>query len=166
MKQVLSVAAAICCAGLIAGCQCPCMKNSKSSACPKCGGDTAGVSMAHACSCMARAKSGVVNTAALMAMMRAKSAMTVLDARSGKYDDGNRIPGAKVLAPDATEALVNAMLPDKQMLVVTYCVNLKCPASHMLAEQLRRFGYTNVLEYREGIEGWMAAGNSVDKVAR
>lgn len=111
-------------------------------------------------------KSGVVNTPALMAMIRAKSAMTVVDARSGMYDDGNRIPGAKALAPDASEALVKSILPDKQALVVTYCSNLKCPASQHLAEQLKKFGYSNVLEYREGIEGWTAAGNSVEKAAR
>jgi rhodanese-related sulfurtransferase len=92
--------------------------------------------------------------------------MTVLDARAGKFDDGNRIPGAKTLAADAAAEKVTAMLPDKQALVVTYCANLKCPASSQLAKRLRQTGYSNVLEYHEGIEGWMAAGNSVEKAVR
>jgi rhodanese-related sulfurtransferase len=92
--------------------------------------------------------------------------MTVLDARSGKYDDGIRIPGAKSLAPSATEAQVAALLPDKQALVVTYCANLHCPASKMLGERLRQLGYTHVLEYHEGIEGWKAAGNATEKAAQ
>jgi rhodanese-related sulfurtransferase len=166
MKQVLSVAAAICCAGLIAGCQCPCMKSSKSSACQKCDGATACESVANKCPYMSSVKSGVITTDALRALIRAKSAMTLLDARSGKYDDGNRIPGAKALAPDASEVLVKSTLPDKQMLVITYCVNPKCPASHELTKRLRQLGYTNVLEYYEGIEAWMAAGNPVEKATR
>jgi len=111
-------------------------------------------------------KEGVVNTAALVALLRAKTPVTVLDARTGKYDDGNRIPGALALAPDAPEGHVASLLPDKQKLVVTYCSNLKCPASHMLGERLRKLGYLNVLEYHEGIEGWMAAGNTVEKATR
>lgn len=50
--------------------------------------------------------------------------------------------------------------------MVTYCSNLKCPASHMLGERLRRLGYANVLEYREGIDGWLAGGNMIEKAAR
>jgi len=92
--------------------------------------------------------------------------MTVLDARVGKFDDGNRIPGAKALAPDAPAEKVTSMLPDSQALIVTYCVNLKCPASSLLAKRLRQLGYSNVLEYHEGIEGWIAAGNAVEKAAR
>jgi rhodanese-related sulfurtransferase len=61
---------------------------------------------------------------------------------------------------------VAALLPDKQALVVTYCANLKCPASQMLAERLRTLGYSNVLEYHEGIKGWIDAGNAIEKAAR
>jgi len=90
----------------------------------------------------------------------------VLDARTGTFDDGQRIPGARTLAPTASEAEIAAMLPDKGALVVTYCANLKCPASHMLGETLRKAGYTNVLEYHDGIEGWVAAGHAVEKEAK
>jgi len=134
--------------------------------CPKDGCGASGVCVAKASgTTTAVQKEGVVNTEALVAMMRAKTPMTVLDARAGKFDDGTRIPGAKGLAIDATEEQVTALLPDKQWLVVTYCANLKCPASHMLGEKLRKLGYVNVLEYRDGIEGWMAAGNAIEKAA-
>jgi rhodanese-related sulfurtransferase len=110
-------------------------------------------------------KEGVINTAALAAMIQAKTALTILDARAGKYDDGNRIPGAKALAADASAAQAAALIPDKQALVVTYCANLKCPASHMLGERLRLLGYAHVIEYHEGIEGWRAAGQPIEKAA-
>ena len=104
---------------------------------------------------------GVINTEALAAMLRTKVPMTLLDARAGKYDDGRRIPGAVTLAPTAKNEEVRVLLPDKTALVVTYCVDLKCPASHLLGEKLRSMGYVNVLEYHEGIMGWSGAGNAV-----
>lgn len=179
MNTLTTMAMVTCCAGLMTGCNSMCADDKACSACGKKGaslssgrcpdtGDcAAGVCMAKVSgSAVGVTKEGVVNTAALEAMLRAKTPMTLLDARTGKFDDGIRIPGALSLAPDAADAQVAAMLPDKQKLVVTYCSNLKCPASRMLGEKLRTLGYGNVLEYHEGLEGWMAAGNAVEKVAR
>jgi len=111
------------------------------------------------------AKEAAITTEALASLLRAKTPLTVLDARTGKYDDGRRVPGAKALAPVAKDEEVAALLPDKTALIVTYCAGLKCPASHMLSEKLRGMGYVNVLEYHEGIEGWVAAGNAVEQAA-
>ncbi len=111
------------------------------------------------------AKEAAINTEALVSLLRARTPLSVLDARYGKYDDGRRVPGAKALAPTAKDEEVTALLPDKSALIVTYCAGLKCPASHMLGEKLRGMGYANVLEYHEGIEGWVAAGNAVEKAA-
>ena len=180
MSKLMTMAMVACCAGLMAGCSSMCASDAACSACGKKGVDlTSGrCSKASGCAagvCMAKVsgaaadvmkEEGVVNTAALVAMLRTKTPMTLLDARTGKFDDGNRIPGALALAPDAAEAQVTALLPDKQKLVVTYCANLKCPASHMLGERLRQLGYANVLEYREGIDGWLAGGNMIEKAAR
>lgn len=180
MNKMMTMAMAACCAGLMAGCSSMCASDAACSACGKKGvrltsGRCTNAGECVGAVCMAKVSGttadatkgeGVVNTAALVAMLRAKTPMTLLDARSGRFDDGNRIPGALALAPDASAAQVAAMLPDKQKLVVTYCSNLKCPASHMLGERLRQLGYANVLEYREGIDGWTAGGNQVEKAAR
>ena len=44
--------------------------------------------------------------------------------------------------------------------------NLLCqpqlPASHKLYTHLKSLGYTNLIEYPEGIDGWVAAGNPVN----
>lgn len=106
----------------------------------------------------------VIGTEALATLLRAKTPAAVLDARSGKFDDGQRIPGARSLNAGSTEAEIAQVLPDKGALVVTYCAGLKCPASHQLAEKLVKLGYSNVVEYPEGIAGWLEAGNKVDKV--
>lgn len=88
----------------------------------------------------------------------------ILDARSGKYDDGTRIPGAKSLNDKSTAEEVAAVIPSKNSTVITYCSNLQCPASKRLADHLSKLGYTHVKEYPAGIAGWQEAGGSVDKV--
>jgi rhodanese-related sulfurtransferase len=93
-------------------------------------------------------------------VVESKSAI-VLDARTGKYDDGKRIPGALSLSAESSKAEVEKTIPDKKSAIVTYCSNLKCPASGKLAKHLKALGYTNIKEYPEGIQGWMAAGNPV-----
>ena len=85
----------------------------------------------------------------------------ILDARSGKYDDGTRIPGAKSLNSKSSPEEIAAVIPSKDAVVVTYCSNTKCPASKMLAAKLVQLGYTGVNEYAEGIAGWKAAGGQV-----
>ena len=70
--------------------------------------------------------------------------------------------GAKGLAPDATAEQAAALIPAKNSLVVAYCSGLKCEASKKLAENLIKLGYTNVVKYPDGIDGWTAAGNTID----
>ena len=106
----------------------------------------------------------VIDTAAVEAAIAAKT--TIVDARGGKYLDERRIPGAKVVAANSSEKEITAALPDKDAKIVTYCTNLKCPASKMLATKLVAMGYTNVEKYPAGIDGWEAAGKPVEKAAK
>lgn len=103
-----------------------------------------------------------VSTAGLKAILDAKTAVTLLDARSGKFDDGRRIPGAKSLNAGSSAEEVARIVPEKNGLVITYCAGLSCGASHKLAEYLRKAGYLNVVEYPEGIAGWVEGGNAVE----
>jgi rhodanese-related sulfurtransferase len=93
-----------------------------------------------------------------------KKSSLIFDARTGKYDNGERIPGAKSLSAASSAEEVTNAIPDKNASIVTYCANPKCPASAALAEHLKKLGYTNIMEYPEGIDGWIKAGNKVDKV--
>jgi len=107
-----------------------------------------------------------ISTAGVKALLDSKVAVTILDARTGKYDDGKRIPGAGSLNAESTAEEVAKAIKDKDALVVTYCANPHCPASAKLAAHLRELGYKNVLEYRDGIAGWIEAGYKVDEVAK
>ena len=107
-----------------------------------------------------------ISTVTLATLLRAGAPMVVLDARTGRFDDGRRIPGARSLSALSSAGEVAAVIPAKGTLVVTYCASLKCPASRHLAEHLRKLGYTNILEYPEGIAGWAAAGMPVKQAGK
>ena len=103
-----------------------------------------------------------ITPAGLDALLKASTPLVVFDARSGKYDDGRRVPGAKSLTDKATAEEVAKLVPTKEALIVTYCVNLKCQASPHLAQHLRSLGYSNIVEMPAGIEGWVAEGRAVE----
>ncbi|HCE42421.1 MAG TPA: hypothetical protein DET40_02595 [Lentisphaeria bacterium] len=104
-----------------------------------------------------------VGTAELQKIVEKKTAL-IFDARSVKFDTGERIPGARAMSTETSpEDVANAIL-GKNAAVVVYCSNTKCPASGNLAAYLKKLGYTNIMEYPEGIEGWKAAGNKIEKL--
>lgn len=105
-----------------------------------------------------------INTAALATLLKSGTPVVLLDARVGQWDDGRRLPNAKVLAPTATEAQALEAIGAKDALVVTYCANVQCPASKQLTLRLLEHGFTNVLKYPEGIDDWQAAGHQVVNV--
>ncbi len=103
-----------------------------------------------------------INTTVLENMIESNVPMVLLDARSGEWDDKSRIPGAQSLNDKSTKDEVNGLIKSKDALVVTYCVNLKCPASNNLYLHLKKLGYKNILEYPFGIKGWLEAGNDIE----
>ena len=106
-----------------------------------------------------------IDTAVVKAAV-AEGKTVILDARAGKWDDGRRIPGAKQLAPGEAAAKAATLIPAKDSRVIVYCTSPHCPASKFLAEALVKLGYTGVEKYPDGIEGWAAAGNTVEKAAK
>ena len=129
---------------------------SSKMSCPHCG-----MQKGH-CKCTATATPmAEINTSALKALIDSGVALTLVDARVGKYDDGRRIPKALNLGPEAKDSEIESALPSKDALIVSYCANLKCPASRLLAARLTALGYKRVLEYPQGIEDWVSEGNPI-----
>ena len=130
-----------------------------------CGGCGSGKSCSASKPARAEAPQAQINTPALAALIRAKVPVTILDARTSKWDDGRRIPGAKTLTSGESLQKIRTLAPQKGGLIVTYCGSTKCPLSHKLAHRLGELGYTNVVEYAEGIAGWTKAGLPVQTVS-
>jgi Rhodanese-related sulfurtransferase len=82
----------------------------------------------------------------------------LLDARTAEYDDNQRIPGAIWMPFNSSEDLLKETIGSVDTPIVVYCSCLKCPASVWLAIRLIKMGYTNVYEFHEGIDGWVAQG--------
>ena len=105
-----------------------------------------------------------LSTPALKALLDSGVSIVLLDARPDKFAEGKRLPGAKYLSDSASSETVAKAIPSKKSLVVVYCGGMECPLSVELAHHLKSLGYPNVIEYREGIEGWTKAGYPTDPV--
>ena len=99
----------------------------------------------------------------LQILIAKNTSLIILDARSVscKNYDGQRIPGSKILPSDATADQISKIVPNKDSLIVVYSADTNCSASMILAETLIKMGYTHVLRYKDGLAGWISAGNLV-----
>ncbi len=103
----------------------------------------------------------LISAATLKPLMQNASRPFLVDSRSGPDDDGRRILGAFCIPlPLASEA-VKTYLPDIKALVVVYGNDEKSMSVIGVAAELRRRGYAHVLELREGLAGWQAAGGEI-----
>ena len=73
------------------------------------------------------------------------------------------LPGAvNVPVDDTFEQGIQKAVPDKNKLVVVYCRDIECHASAKAVRRMGLLGYTNVLEFHNGKEGWKAKGLPVE----
>lgn len=104
-----------------------------------------------------------IQTYLLKEWIQGGKSLTILDARTPEYDDGNRLPGALFLPYTSSDADIAKTIPAKDATVIVYCTSKDCPASKFLVENLLKLGYTNVYKYPEGINAWIAEGNPIEK---
>ena len=81
--------------------------------------------------------------------------------RTEHFEMGH-LPGAVHLHPDDVADRAAAVLPDRHVPIVTYCSNVACSHSRVVAEHLTRLGYTDVRRYEQGKDDWMDAGLPVE----
>jgi rhodanese-related sulfurtransferase len=70
------------------------------------------------------------------------------------------IPGSEnvpVSSPDFVDR-VKTRVRSRKDPVVVYCASRECDASEKAAEKLEKAGFTNVVDYAAGIQGWKEAG--------
>ncbi len=56
---------------------------------------------------------------------------------------------------------VEQTVGDKGTRVVVYCASRECPASENAARKLEEAGFSNVMDFEEGMQGWKDAGRRV-----
>ena len=87
-----------------------------------------------------------------------------VDARTrDDYDEGH-IPGAASLPVGQFDEHINAFLDrhDVEKPIVAYCSGRTCEDSHILAQLLMDFGYSDVKVFIDGYPGWEAEGYPVE----
>jgi polyisoprenoid-binding protein YceI len=106
-----------------------------------------------------------ITHAELKALIEAAAAPVVIDVTPQEYYEAVHIAGAKnccVYEVIFTEKAATAA-PDKDETVVVYGSSAHSLASTTAAEKLERAGYTDVRDYRGGIEDWLAACLPVER---
>jgi len=73
------------------------------------------------------------------------------------------VPGA-VLLSDSENYQLSELPKDKDTPLVFYCANTACSASHEAAEKAVTAGYQHVEVMRDGIAGWVKAGNKTQQI--
>jgi rhodanese-related sulfurtransferase len=68
------------------------------------------------------------------------------------------LPGALNIPYERIATLAPALIPDKKSLVVVYGLNFTWKTAQQAVRELVALGYTNVREYEEGKQDWVAAG--------
>jgi rhodanese-related sulfurtransferase len=84
--------------------------------------------------------------------------VVVVETLGPMYYESGHLPGAINVPHTEVAALADALLPDKDAAIVTYCSNAACQNSSVVQAQLLARGYTDVRKYAEGKEDWSAAG--------
>ena len=100
-----------------------------------------------------------ISTDELQRRLDRDSGLHLLNVQTGQGFTGELIPGSRRVPLDRIGAQPLRVSKDAE--IVTYCGRPQCSQSTEAARQLVDLGYTNVAVYRDGLEGWKAAGNEV-----
>ena len=111
----------------------------------------------------ANARVPQIDTAGLLAQLKAHPETVVLDVRTpAEVDDSGHIAAPRFLniTRGLLEFRIEAAVPDKATPIVVYCgVSQRSP---LAADTLIKFGYTNVKNYRDGFVNWKRAGLPIE----
>lgn len=86
---------------------------------------------------------------------------TIIDVNGSKSYQKGHIPGA-VDFQSVKDDLADALPQEKDALIVAYCGNQYCGAYQRATQAAVALGYTNVVHYSGGIEGWKKAGEATE----
>lgn len=95
------------------------------------------------------------------AMRAAGEDFTLIDVRDRGEFDSHRIDGAVFLSKGWAEAKIHTVVSDKSDKIVLYCGGGN--RSALVADNLQRMGYSDVLSMAGGIKAWVNAGRDVLK---
>jgi rhodanese-related sulfurtransferase len=87
-----------------------------------------------------------------------QSEVVIVDALPPEQFGRSHLPGAINIPAGAVTELAPKLLPDKNVCIVTYCINFTGRVSEQVARELIAMGYRNVRNYEEGKQDWVKGG--------
>lgn len=93
---------------------------------------------------------------------QAKWDFTIVDARTRvEYNDA-RLAGSINVPAKQTKELLPKLVADKKRTLIFYCNGPKCTKSQKAARAALALGYSNVLEYNEGLPAWAMGQHKIE----
>jgi rhodanese-related sulfurtransferase len=114
---------------------------------------------------VAFAQDKTITTQALIAKLAApadKRDFTLIDARTAVEFSEAHLPGAVAMPAGTVATALPKLVKAKDRTLIFYCNGPNCTKSTKAAKAAASLGYTNVLEYREGLPGWGMAGQKTE----
>ncbi|NCB38183.1 MAG: hypothetical protein EOM80_05375 [Erysipelotrichia bacterium] len=93
----------------------------------------------------------------LVNLMNSGAKVALVECRSGEQKEDLRIPGAIIARDNEPEETIFARLPSKDTMLILY-PGLEGGNIASMTESLRKLGYLSILEYRDGVYGWITFG--------
>lgn len=103
------------------------------------------------------ASAPVVSTPTLVSLLTAGAPVALIDCRAADALAEPRIPGSMVFVAGWNEDGIAGRFPSKDILMVLYdggAISVRGEVRRLFSEA----GFTNILQYPDGIQGWIAAG--------
>jgi rhodanese-related sulfurtransferase len=98
-----------------------------------------------------------VSTQELQQLLDRDNGLHLWNVQTDQYFTGELIPGSRRVPLDTVEHDTKDVAMNAE--IITYCGGPTCGQSAEAARKLLDLGYTNVRVFKEGLEGWKAAGN-------
>jgi rhodanese-related sulfurtransferase len=92
--------------------------------------------------------------------LEAKEEFHLIDVREDHEWAAGRIPGAIHLSKGIIERDIEENIPNREAEILLYCGGYR---SALIADNLQKMGYKNVVSVDGGIRGWISAGLPVEK---
>jgi rhodanese-related sulfurtransferase len=86
--------------------------------------------------------------------------MLIIDVLTKESFNKQHIPGSiNVPIKDNANFVkdIESSAKSKSQRIVVYCANTQCDASEQAAQKLENAGFTNVVRFEEGVEGWFGS---------
>jgi rhodanese-related sulfurtransferase len=105
-----------------------------------------------------------INADELKEMLDRREDVVLVNVLDPESFEAEHIPGSQNVPNSRLDlpTKVAQLAGRKDRPVVVYCSNEECEASPQAARRLEKNGFTNVMEFGGGIDGWRRAGYSLD----